>query len=1205
LRLEELEPRLAPAVNLKITSAFLVDANLDPITAPAVGQRVFILAEWQTTDLTASNQYVVRYWVDGVALDSATITGTPGQNVNWNWYRDGWYASPGSHSVTVLIDAANSVIESNEGDNAITFNFSPTAPDLPVKFLWPMGGEPDQSTIVNYVDVNPGAQPGDYNGGPYTYDGHNAFDVTLANFQSMDAGIPLYAAAPGTVTDVQDGNFDRETGANSNPANYVIINHGNGWETVYWHIARNTVVVKEGQTVQAGQLLGLVGSSGSSTDPHVHFGVYHDGANVEPMYAPAEYFLESPPYQGDLPTTVLDHGITNYEVWNDFKERPSDMGVFPTSANWDVWFWLRISHFKDSDDVRIRWYRPGGTLHTTYTYDPPGIVRYGAYAWILPRSSWSAFPGTWEVAMTVNGTEVARDSFQVTTGTGVSSIRARQGSTYIIDERTTPISFGSAASGGAGSSRVFTVENHGATTLTLSNLVLPPGFSLTGAFPGSVAAGSSATFTVRLDTILVGAKFGAVQFNTNDPEHGVFNFNVEGAVTGTPLFGAPVINLPGPALGYLHGQPPQVLDGTATFSDVNSANLATGSLIVGFASGGRGDDRLGIRHVGSGAGQIGVSGSTVTYGGSVIGVFTGGVGTTPLVVTLTASATPTAVQALLRNITFSNIAASPDTAPRYVRFVVVDNTGLASNYAVKTVVLAPSPNTPPVVTAQDRSAGVLQWIRASELFGVADADGPGITHYQFWDSTPGNQTARFWTNGVGYHPANQTIQITSAQLAGTWVQGASHPGTDLLWVRAFDSFAWSEWKSFNLITKTSDARDGLPYVLDQALNLHFGGSYHQDHGGANEKWILGDDGWYFIKPGGQLFQWDNAPASATGKLIAHLAPFFWEHPGRLHDTTTLQTLPLILDQTLNLHFGGSYHQDYGGANEKWVLGDAGWHFIKPTGELFRWDGAASSATGTLIAALDPLFWEQPALLHDHADAFSLDQTLDLAFTGSYSQNYGGANEKWVLGSDGWYFIKPTGELFRWDGVPNLATGTFIDSLAPLFWQQPAFLHDTVKQTLPVLLNQAFNLRFTGSYSQDYGGANEKWVLGDDGWYFIKPNGDLFRWDGTAGAASGTLVAYLAPVFWEKPELLHESVHQPLPVVLDQSLQLNFTGSYSQNYGGAGERWLVGANNTWYFIKPNGELWRWDGTANSASGTLQALLDPFFWEKPEELWNPRA
>jgi hypothetical protein len=152
------------------------------------------------------------------------------------------------------------------------------------------------------------------------------------------------------------------------------------------------------------------------------------------------------------------------------------------------------------------------------------------------------------------------------------------------------------------------------------------------------------------------------------------------------------------------------------------------------------------------------------------------------------------------------------------------------------------------------------------------------------------------------------------------------------------------------------------------------------------------------------------------------------------------------------------------------------------------------------------------------------------------------------------------------------------------------------------LDTTLGLQFSGSYSQNWGGANEKWVLGFTGWYFITPDGKLYRWDG-GRSATGVLVAQLAPLFWERPELLHDAVNQSLPRLLDQALGLSFSGDYFQNFGGAGARWMQGAGGIWYFIRPGGELWRWDGTPNVAGGTFIALLDPFFWEDPEELWGP--
>jgi hypothetical protein len=108
---------------------------------------------------------------------------------------------------------------------------------------------------------------------------------------------------------------------------------------------------------------------------------------------------------------------------------------------------------------------------------------------------------------------------------------------------------------------------------------------------------------------------------------------------------------------------------------------------------------------------------------------------------------------------------------------------------------------------------------------------------------------------------------------------------------------------------------------------------------------------------------------------------------------------------------------------------------------------------------------------------------------------------------------------------------------------------------------------------------------------------LLRWDGTPNQATGQLVAELSPLFWEDPQLLHDDpADEPLHRVIDAALGLQFPGSYIENWGGAGEKWLLGANNQWYFIKPGGELRRWDGSP-SATGTLIAHLAPIFWLRP--------
>ena len=157
---------------------------------------------------------------------------------------------------------------------------------------------------------------------------------------------------------------------------------------------------------------------------------------------------------------------------------------------------------------------------------------------------------------------------------------------------------------------------------------------------------------------------------------------------------APSISLPGGEVNYTATHPPVIIDAAATATDADSANLDTGSLIVELTANGTTDDRLEIRNEGTGTGQIGVSGSNVSFGGTTIGTFSGGMGTAPLVVALNANSSPAAAQALMRNISYQNASASASTSPRTVQFTLTDGDGGTSNAETETINVA----LPPTVT---------------------------------------------------------------------------------------------------------------------------------------------------------------------------------------------------------------------------------------------------------------------------------------------------------------------------------------------------------------------------------------------------------------------------------------------------------------------------------------------------------------------------
>ena len=100
---------------------------------------------------------------------------------------------------------------------------------------------------------------------------HKGVDICAA------AGTPIYASAGGTVT---KAGYNK-AGAGTGYGYSIIINHGNGYTTVYAHCL--SLAVHAGQTVKQGQLIGYVGSTGRSSGNHCHFEIRRNGSYIAPQ----------------------------------------------------------------------------------------------------------------------------------------------------------------------------------------------------------------------------------------------------------------------------------------------------------------------------------------------------------------------------------------------------------------------------------------------------------------------------------------------------------------------------------------------------------------------------------------------------------------------------------------------------------------------------------------------------------------------------------------------------------------------------------------------------------------------------------------------------------------------------------------------------------------------------------------------------------
>ena len=98
--------------------------------------------------------------------------------------------------------------------------------------------------------------------------------------QETHAGLDL-AAPTGSDVRASGGGTVRETGDDPAYGLFVLLQHPQGYETMYGHLSR--VLVLRGDSVRAGQVIGLSGNTGRSTAPHLHFEVRRGGRSVDPL----------------------------------------------------------------------------------------------------------------------------------------------------------------------------------------------------------------------------------------------------------------------------------------------------------------------------------------------------------------------------------------------------------------------------------------------------------------------------------------------------------------------------------------------------------------------------------------------------------------------------------------------------------------------------------------------------------------------------------------------------------------------------------------------------------------------------------------------------------------------------------------------------------------------------------------------------------
>ena len=173
----------------------------------------------------------------------------------------------------------------------------------------------------------------------------------------------------------------------------------------------------------------------------------------------------------------------------------------------------------------------------------------------------------------------------------------------------------------------------------------------------------------RVDDVLIAGTLGRGAWKINNASQTIGNR-------------APNITVPSAILTYTEDGAPVFPGAGGTIIDSDSTNFATGRLTATITTGGEASDRVLLRI----RGTVTVNAaSQVSVGGVVVGTFSGGIGTQPLVVNFNTAATPSRVTQVLQAIGYNTVSNNPSTTPRTISFRVTDGDGGTSNTVTRQI----------------------------------------------------------------------------------------------------------------------------------------------------------------------------------------------------------------------------------------------------------------------------------------------------------------------------------------------------------------------------------------------------------------------------------------------------------------------------------------------------------------------------------------
>ncbi|MHC4878247.1 MAG: hypothetical protein ACYTGL_17480, partial [Planctomycetota bacterium] len=401
------------------------------------------------------------------------------------------------------------------------------------------------------------------------------------------------------------------------------------------------------------------------------------------------------------------------------------------------------------------------------------------------------------------------------------------------------------------------------------------------------------------------------------------------------------------------------------------------------------------------------------------------------------------------------------------------------------------------------------------------------------------------------------------------------------------------------------------YVFDDNFALNWGGQ--------NEKWLQGDDNYFYLLPGGDVFEWGGS--FETGTLLASLTGSYYTDPALLADAVPVDVMAMIADGTpsdsLSINpadgFVGTFH-----IRLTTIVGG------ETTEEVFSVTVENQAPSIAAISDVGLLSGESQTIVLSAADADGDALSFDVEVIGSlasqmmtehqlheaagvtdFALNWGGQNEKWIQGNAGWYFLLPDGSLNLWGG--SFESSTMLAQLSVSDYDDP---HQLLSATTPdveanIIVDE---LHLTA------GGQTGEFQV------------EVTVFDGVASTTStfGLEVTNTAPTVSISDQIVAtgspldivlpavdadgQSVSYSVEIIGDELSALDAEhgfwsdGDYFTDYLGQNERWIRDSENTWHYLLPDGNLYRWEGSFEAS--TLVAELGNDVYDDPALLTDPQ-